>query len=210
MKCQPIIETYDYCEGPPKRKKGKLKTRKPYTLSSGRPTDAERTKERFSIKCKVCLRLYKSKPSYDEDQAKHAKFFDLNGTMKCPECKEDVNNIDITDHFNTKHPGKTCCIGCQLVMINQDGALRKHVVKFHHNQNICEHCGRVFNDPRLFEIHVKAVHTDIRDHFCDRCGKVSNDLSIDCSLYNASFEKHAVFLSKCNPEIWKKVLLFFL
>ena len=62
---------------------------------------------------KVCLRLYKSKPSYDEDQVKHAKYFDLTGSMKCPlaECKELVENIKITDHFEEKHTGKTCCIG---------------------------------------------------------------------------------------------------
>ena len=138
----------------------------------GRPTDAESSKERFQVHCKVCLRLYKSKPSYEEDQSKHAKYFDLSGSMKCPECKEIIENIKITDHFDEKHTGKTCCIGCQLVMENLEGVLRKHVIKFHHNQNICETCGRVFNDPRLFDVHVKSAHSDIRDHFCDRCGKV--------------------------------------
>ena len=62
--------------------------------------------------------------------------------------------------------------GCQLVMESLEGVLRKHVIKFHHNQNICETCGRVFNDPRLFDVHVKSAHSDVRDHFCDRCGKV--------------------------------------
>ena len=57
-------------------------------------------------------------------------------------------------------------------MENMEGVLRKHVIKFHHNQNICETCGRVFNDPRLFDVHVKSAHSDVRDHFCDRCGKV--------------------------------------
>ena len=58
-------------------------------------------------------------------------------------------------------------------MESLEGVLRKHVIKFHHNQNICETCGRVFNDPRLFDVHVKSAHSDVRDHFCDRCGKVS-------------------------------------
>ena len=62
--------------------------------------------------------------------------------------------------------------GCQLVITNTDGALRKHIVKFHHNQNICETCGKVFTDLRLFDVHVKSAHTDVKDHFCDRCGKV--------------------------------------
>ena len=57
------------------------------------------------------MRLYKSKPSYDEDQVKHAKYFDLTGSMKCPECKELIENIKLTDHFEEKHTGKTCCIG---------------------------------------------------------------------------------------------------
>ena len=61
-------------------------------------------------------------------------------------------------------------------MESLEGVLRKHVIKFHHNQNICETCGRVFNDPRLFDVHVKSAHSDVRDHFCDRCGKVSTAL----------------------------------
>ena len=33
---------------------------------------------------------------------------------------------------------------------------------------------QVFTDLRLFDVHVKSAHTDVKDHFCDRCGKVCN------------------------------------
>lgn len=160
--------------------------------TGGRPTDAESTKERFRIKCKICLRVYRSKPSYDEDQSKHAKYFDLTGSMPCPECQESIEKMKMTDHFEACHAGKTCCIGCQKIMNNGDGVLRKHVVKFHHNQNICETCGRVFNDPRLFDVHVKSAHSDVRDHFCDRCGKAF--------AHRVLLEKHLAHA--CSDEEW--------
>ena len=141
-------------------------------VRGGRPTDAESYKERSKFKCKVCLRTYRSKPSFDEDQAKHAKYFELTGQLKCPECKIMVDRMKLTDHFVANHSGKQCCIGCQKIVTSHDGVLRKHIVKYHHNQNICETCGKVFYDLRLFDIHVKSAHSDVLDHFCDRCGKV--------------------------------------
>jgi hypothetical protein len=183
--CKPIVEIVD-----PDREKHlramRIAARKHGGSSLGRPTNnaaAEKGKDKFRTKCTVCLRVYKSRPSYEEDQARHAKYFDLEGSISCPLCRENVAKLEVTAHFTSHHSTEgggggepmTCCIGCLLVMPNTDGTLRKHVIKFHHNQAICESCGRVFNDPRLFDIHVKAAHSDVRDHFCDRCGKVLHD-----------------------------------
>ena len=45
----------------------------------GRPTDAERERanQLVKIKCRICLRIYKSKSSYEDDQSKHAQYFEL-------------------------------------------------------------------------------------------------------------------------------------
>ena len=45
----------------------------------GRPTDAERELDRklVKIKCRICLRIYKSKSSYEDDMSKHAQYFEL-------------------------------------------------------------------------------------------------------------------------------------
>ena len=187
VKCEAIIEPINPKDPetfvrsgthPAKKSKyatGGLKASKGWggkVVRGGRPTDAESLKFRSNYKCKICLRVYRSKPSFDEDQAKHAKFFELTGQLKCPECKTMVDRMEMTDHFAANHPGKQCCIGCQKIVSDGEGDLRKHIVKYHHNQNICETCGRIFNDLRLFDIHVKSKHSDERNHFCDRCGKV--------------------------------------
>ena len=140
-KCRPIIEPVD----PNEERKRRVERIKQMRLKKlgGRPTDAEREKanQLVKIKCKVCLRVYKSKSSFEDDQSKHAQYFELTGPMMCPLCHEQVERMEVTAHFDEKHSESqptTCCIGCQLVITNTDGALRKHIVKFHHNQNICE------------------------------------------------------------------------
>lgn len=137
VKCEPILEPFD--EEEDKRRKARLKLLREKRLGkqSGRPTDAESTKEKFRAKCKVCLRLYRSKPRYVEDQTKHAKYFDMEGSMECPMCRITLKKQEMTGHFAQKHSEleqTTCCIGCGLVMPNKDESLRKHIVKFHHNQ----------------------------------------------------------------------------
>ena len=175
VKCRPIIEPVD----PGEERKRRVERIKQMRLKKlgGRPTDAERERanQLVKIKCRICLRIYKSKSSFEDDQSKHSQYFELTGPIICPLCQEQMDKTQLTAHFEEKHSDSqptTCCIGCQLVITNTDGALRKHIVKFHHNQNICETCGKVFTDLRLFDVHVKSAHTDVKDHFCDRCGKV--------------------------------------
>ena len=51
----------------------------------GRPTDAERELDRklVKIKCRICLRIYKSKSSYEDDMSKHAQYFELVSRNYC-------------------------------------------------------------------------------------------------------------------------------
>ena len=68
------------------------------------------------------------------------------GPVICPLCQDQLDKRNLTQHFDEKHSESqptTCCTGCLLVITNTDGALRKHIVKHHHNQNICETCGKV-------------------------------------------------------------------
>lgn len=138
MKCEPIIETFDE-ESKELLEREQLKKIRHKRLgkSTGRPTDAESTREKFKSKCKICLRVYRSKPRYSEDQTKHAKYFDLEGSMECPLCRVMLKKQDVTGHFAQNHSDPeptTCCIGCAQVMPSKDECLRKHIVKFHHNQ----------------------------------------------------------------------------
>ena len=69
------------------------------------------------------------------------------GSVICPLCQDQLDKRNLTQHFDEKHSESqptTCCTGCLLVITNTDGALRKHIVKHHHNQNICETCGKVW------------------------------------------------------------------
>lgn len=223
VKCEAIIEPINPKDPetfvrsgthPAKKSKyatGGLKASKGWggkVVRGGRPTDAESLKFRSNYKCKICLRVYRSKPSFDEDQAKHAKFFELTGQLKCPECKTMVDRMEMTDHFAANHPGKQCCIGCQKIVSDGEGDLRKHIVKYHHNQNICETCGRIFNDLRLFDIHVKSKHSDERNHFCDRCGKVRFLLK-NVLLKSGKFRNFLGFCSSGNIGKASKSFVFY-
>ena len=69
----------------------------------------------------------------------------------------------MTEHFDEKHSESqptTCCTGCLLVITNTDGALRKHIVKHHHNQNICETCGKV-RKVLFFLLKIVIFYTEI-------------------------------------------------
>ena len=130
------------------------------------------------VKCKICLREYISENSLNEHFATHEDNFSIEGNVDCPMCKEPIQKLDVTEHFDRIHSSKekalTCCMVCLEMMPHKNGdALRLHMHTNHtqKNKNICETCGKSFSHVVNLECHVKTQHSDIKDYFCDRCGK---------------------------------------
>ena len=114
MKCRPIIEAVD----PNEERKRRVERIKQLRIKKlgGRPTDAERERanQLVKIKCRICLRIYKSKSSFEDDQSKHSQYFELSGPIVCPLCQEQMDKVQLTAHFEEKHSDSqptTCCIG---------------------------------------------------------------------------------------------------
>ena len=153
-----------------------------------------------SIRCKICLKATATKNALGHHMKVHRMYFDTTGTMECPLCKETIEKLELTAHFEESHSTKdnpqTCCLACLEVMPHKDGdLLREHISKSHQQQNVCEICGQVFKEIKRLECHVKTKHfpESPKEFFCDRCGKgFAHELPL---------RKHVKFA--CAMEEWK-------
>ena len=155
-----------------------------------------------SIKCKICLKVAATKNALGHHMKVHRMYFDTKGTMSCPLCKETIEKLDLTTHFQEVHSTpdnpQTCCLSCLEVFPNdpqnEGHLLREHINKSHQQQNVCEICGKVFKGIKSLECHVKVQHfPDTKEFFCDRCGKgFSHEIPL---------RKHVKFA--CAMEEWK-------
>ena len=151
-----------------------------------------------ALKCKVCLKGYKSETAINHHFKSHEEHFDIEGTLECPECKKTIPKIDVTEHFDLVHSSKeksiTCCIACLEVMTHVNGdSLRLHIYNSHQQQNVCETCGKSFTYAKNLECHVKTQHSDVKEVFCDRCGKGFG--------HELALQKHVQVV--CAMEEWK-------
>ena len=92
--------------------------------------------------CEVCLKTYNSRSTRKDDLNRHKKYFSLDGTVICPQCKEEVIKMSLTSHFQEKHPPNTCCMVCLEIMPNLDKKLRNHILKQHQIKPVCHLCGK--------------------------------------------------------------------
>lgn len=151
-----------------------------------------------ALKCKVCLKGYKTESAINIHFKSHEEHFDIEGILDCPECKKTIPKLDLTEHFDlvhsTKEQPKTCCIACLEIMPHINGdSLRLHIYNNHHQQNVCEICGKSFQYSRNLECHVKTQHSDVKEVFCDRCGKGFG--------HEYALQKHVQVV--CAMEEWK-------
>ena len=79
------------------------------------------------MRCKVCLKSYKTETAINNHFKTHEQHFDTTGTAACPLCQEVVEKLELTKHFEEKHsdPTKeqqtTCCISCLEVIHHKNG-----------------------------------------------------------------------------------------
>ena len=68
------------------------------------------------LRCKICLRGYRTEAAIDHHFTYHEKHFNVNDDMDCPLCQKNIKKIDITEHFDQEHSTKeesqTCCLFC--------------------------------------------------------------------------------------------------
>ena len=127
----------------------------------------------FREKCAVCLRSFKLRSALNTDLERHKKYFSVEGKANCPICNLEMDKLQLTGHFDTKHPSQTCCIVCMEVLPDLGDQLLVHIRGKHQIKPRCQLCGKVLTNGYWLEIHMKTDHNDdsIKDVFCDRCGK---------------------------------------
>ena len=222
----PYVEEEDYGYQPPPRKKKKSSSKSKSTQDEGGGSSKKRGRPKLSveekeeramiralrgdvkivpdgsIKCKICLKVTATKNALGHHMKVHRMYFDTKGSMSCPLCKETIEKLELTTHFQQVHSTadhpQTCCLSCLEVFPNdpqhEGHLLREHINKSHQQQNVCEICGKVFKGIKSLECHVKVQHfPDTKEFFCDRCGKgFSHEIPL---------RKHVKFA--CAMEEWK-------
>lgn len=153
------------------------------------------TRKEFNKTCKVCRHTYRMEHNYQEDQAKHEKFFDLKCNVTCPLCSLTMAKLELTDHFESCHSTdtqkQTCCCECLEVMPNELDRLKYHIARMH-CQPMCHTCGKQFTNKFSMDIHIQNFHSEKKDLFCDRCGKAFG--------HYVSLQKHIG--RSCATGVW--------
>ena len=202
------FEHYEYFDLPVKKKRGRpvkedkfLATPKkrgrprlvlPQNETRPEPLKKVQPQESDLLKCVICLKPYKTEAAITNHLKSHEKYFDMKGSVDCPECKVSVEKSDLTCHFERIHSPKTSCSAC-LEIFKNSNELRLHIQTFHTDKFVCEICGKGFSLQKTLECHMSSIHSDIKCFFCDRCGKGFG--------HELSLQKHVQVA--CAMEEWK-------
>merc|ERR1719322_2239359 len=70
---------------------------------------------------------------------------------------------------------QVCCCECLQLFENEDGLLRKHILKNHHSAHplthLCTLCGNSFYSAHALRSHIASIHDKSKAHVCPECGK---------------------------------------
>ena len=128
--------------------------------------------EKENIECLICLGVFSTRESFEEDQKKHAEFLDIGGKEQCPTCNVSFDKLQINLHFKNDHAelNAGCCLYCRGVMGRK--TLRSHIRKKHWTKNqLCNICGKSFNAASMKD-HQEVFHGDkSKNVICIHCGK---------------------------------------
>ena len=128
--------------------------------------------EKSNIECLICLGIFSTQESFEDDQRKHAEFLDINGKEQCPTCNVSFDKLEMNLHFKNDHAelNAGCCLYCRSVMGRK--MLRSHIRKKHWTKNqLCNICGKSFNAASMKD-HQEVFHGDkSKNVICIHCGK---------------------------------------
>merc|ERR1719450_473369 len=89
---------------------------------------------RKTFTCVICLSENVTKTALDRCYTNHELYFDIEESVKCPTCQEDLTRKDFCTHFKKSHSkdGREayCCI-C-LEYFEDPAPMKKHFLKKHH------------------------------------------------------------------------------
>ena len=143
---------------------------------------------KYQFKCMICLRKCDIHERATKCVARHSQVLDLASPLKCPLCQSDIGNKSLLNlHIETDHPDlqKACCPECFDFIDydhfsfysgrDQDNDLRKHFLKVHHSAvdkpNLCQLCGKGFENEMVLKEHTKSVHEKDPQIICPTCGE---------------------------------------
>jgi len=143
---------------------------------------------KYQFKCMICLRKCDIHERATKCVARHSQVLDLASPLKCPLCQSDIGNKSLLNlHIETDHPDlqKACCPECFDFIDydhfsfysgrDQDNDLRKHFLKVHHcavdKPNLCQLCGKGFENEMVLKEHTKSVHEKDPQIICPTCGE---------------------------------------
>ena len=128
----------------------------------------------FEEQCKICLRVYKRRDKFEEDQRAHMEQFNFDESCTCPTCKCHIpRKWDLNPHYKNVHPEMNagCCPVCLAILPPKQ--LRHHFHARHPpKSHLCSQCGQSFYSPSELSVHIACKHEAGGNHVCEQCGKV--------------------------------------
>ena len=128
----------------------------------------------FEEQCKICLRVYKRRDKFEEDQRAHMDQFNFDESCTCPTCKCHIpRKWDLNPHYKNVHPEMNagCCPVCLAILPPKQ--LRHHFHARHPpKSHLCSQCGQSFYSPSELSVHIACKHEAGGNHVCEQCGKV--------------------------------------
>ena len=132
--------------------------------------------------CQICLKVFCSRQTFEEDLLKHRGYFDIDGIVQCPICSESHPKLSLNLHFTQCHstpadPKHVCVVCMEVIPGNKITNLRKHLNQHCLTKPHCPDCGKEMGSTRYLILHVELVHgKSCKEGMicCDRCGKVNS------------------------------------
>ncbi|KAJ3623636.1 hypothetical protein Zmor_004383 [Zophobas morio] len=125
------------------------------------PSTGYKNKNPTFLKCETCPNTYDNYFDYSE----HSKGHEMKQCLMCPQV---ISAVGFREHNLTHDTGYCEYCGAQL---KHALSLRKHVQLYHREPKImCEQCGEILDNRRMFDTHITTHHTKDAAFICDHCG----------------------------------------
>jgi len=143
---------------------------------------------KYQFKCMICMKRHDTYERATKCILRHSQVLNLNIPVKCPLCQSEVENKSLLNlHIELHHSDlqKSCCPECFdffdydhfsfYSARDQDNDMRKHFLKVHHSAvdkpNLCQTCGKGFENEMVLREHTKSVHEKDPQIICSSCGE---------------------------------------
>ncbi|KAF5279980.1 hypothetical protein FQR65_LT15118 [Abscondita terminalis] len=97
--------------------------------------------------------------------------------ITCTTCsRKFANEVKLKVHIDNKHNNKNETFMCEFcgILLKSKSSYYHHMLKYKGKKFICNLCQKSYSNSSALQLHIAAVHKNMRTHLCTICGKQFN------------------------------------